>query len=181
MGRQLGHQPPDIYKLEVRLAQSAVGVRPAHANVVIDPERDVAAEIASGKDAEESGLEIGGWDIGRNRPGRRQSIELITVAAGVLEVVVVAQPNRRDSRYGARPDSLGPQLRVRRSSQHHRGNLQHRLVVFGELEARILEGLTKVVKLGKVNVARAATGAVLSGKRGNSQTLLGRSDYEQDH
>src|SRR5664279_1783251 len=108
MGRQLGHQPPDIYELKVGLSQSAVGVGTADADVIINPEGDVAAKVAGGEDAEESGLEIGGWDIGRNRPGRGQSVELITIAAGVLEVVVIAQPNGRDSGNRARPDRLRP-------------------------------------------------------------------------
>ena len=49
--RQL-HQPADVDELQISVAQSAVGIGAGHADIVIDPEGDVAAEIAGGEDAE---------------------------------------------------------------------------------------------------------------------------------
>jgi hypothetical protein len=46
------HKPANVDELEIGLAQSGVRVRPAHADVVIDPEGDVAPEVAGGEQAE---------------------------------------------------------------------------------------------------------------------------------
>ena len=61
-------EPADVYELQIGLAQSAVAVCSRHADVVIDPEGDVA----------------------------------VAAAAGVLEVVVIAQSYWRLAGNGGR-------------------------------------------------------------------------------
>src|SRR6516225_4876729 len=125
----------DIYDLQIGLTESAVAVCSRHADVVIDPEGDIAAESASGEYAEEAGFEIGGWNVRRwRRPRRKQLVVLVAAAACVLEVVVVAQSDGWLAGNRAGPNRLRPQLRIGGSSQHDRRNLEHLLIVFRELE-----------------------------------------------
>lgn len=114
------------------------------------PKGDIAAEVAGSEEAEQ--------------------------AAGELQVLVVTHSDRRDAGYGARPDRFLPKLGVGRRSQHYRGNLQHRFVILGELETSILGCFAEVIGLGKVDVTRAATRAVHSGKGRNCETRAGRND-----
>src|SRR5271157_2268587 len=146
------HQPANVNELQVSFAQSGIGVRSAHADVVVHPEGNVAAEVARSEEAEETGLEIGGRDVGRHSPWRQQRAVPVTAAAGVLEVVVVTQPDWGDTGNAARPDRLRPKLGIGWRAQHYRRNFDHRAVV--------LEGLAEVIQLGEVDVTRAATGAV---------------------
>ncbi len=155
------HEAPDVDELQVAVAQPAVGVGAGDADVVVHPEGNVAAEIARRKDAEETGLEVGAGNKTRSRRGDASAGEVAAIRANHLEVVVHAQPDRRLTGDRARPDGLGPEFGLRRSAQQHRRDLQHRLVIGGELEPRVLEGLAKIVELGEIDVAGAARGVVL--------------------
>jgi hypothetical protein len=47
-------------------------------------------------------------------------------------------------------------LLLRRRPQKDRGNFQEQFIICGELEARVLEGLTEIIQLGKIRVAGCA-------------------------
>src|ERR1039457_2928393 len=115
--RQL-HQPADVDEFQVSLSQAAIGVRPAHADVVVYPEGDIAAEISRRENTEEARLKIGGRDKWRYRSRRRQLRKVGAVGAGVLKILVITQPNWRKTRNRSRPNRLWPKLRVGRRAQH---------------------------------------------------------------
>ena len=157
----------DIDELQVPVAEAARAVVTGDADVVVDPERDVAAEVAGGEDAKQPGFKVRQWNEGRNCVRRRQRIEARPAAAGELEIVVVAQSNRWNSRNGARPDRLWPEFLVCRSSKHHGRNFQHRRIVRGEFETCILERFAEVIQFGKVDMTSSAARAVLPGESRN--------------
>ena len=164
--RQLD-QAADIDEFQVAVSQAASAVVPGHADIVIHPEGDIAAEVASHKDAEESGFEIGARDDWRHGARSGQCIEAAGVGARELKEVIHAQADGRHTGNGARPDAVRPDILLRRRAQHHWGRFEERLVVFRKFEPGVFEGFAKVVELGKVQMASSARGAVLAGKGRN--------------
>ena len=70
--RRQFQKPADVDELQVAVAQSAGAVVAGDADVVIHPERDIAAEIARREDAEQAGFKIGSRNELRHRcPARR--------------------------------------------------------------------------------------------------------------
>src|SRR5215469_8267064 len=150
----------DVDELEIAVSQAAVRVRSADADVVVDPESDIAAKVAGGKNAEQTGFKISRRDKRRQRACRCQRVKPVFAGAGPLEIVVHAQANRWKAGDGSRPDGFWPRLCVGGSSQHDRRNFDHRLVVFGEFETCVLEGLAEVIEFWEIEMACGAAGAI---------------------
>ncbi len=82
--RQL-HEAPNIDEFQVRISEAARRVVSTDADVVVNPERDVAAEIPRCKDTEQAGREIRSRNKRRNRSWWIKSIEVAAVLARQLE------------------------------------------------------------------------------------------------
>ena len=154
----------DVHEFQVAITQPAGAVVAPHADVVIHPECDIAAEVTRREDAEKAGLEVGGWNELWNGSRRRQSVEPVAVPIGHLEERVHAQPDGRQSRDLSRPNRLRPHILLRRGPQQNRRNLQERLVFLGKFETGILERLSEVIQLRKVDMTGAAGSLILTGK-----------------
>jgi hypothetical protein len=84
IGREVEHAS-DVDQSQVAIAQSTRSIGPTDADIVIHPERNVASEIARREYAEESSLEVSGWNELRDRVVWCQSIEVVATPTGHLE------------------------------------------------------------------------------------------------
>src|ERR1039457_2705109 len=134
--RQL-EEPANIDELQISIPKSAGRVQSTYVEVAVHPESDAIAKIAGREDAEQPRLEVGA----RNERPSRSGVEVVRVLRIHLKESVESQANLRQPRNRARPDRMRKHLLLRRSSQHHRRNLDEILVVLRELESRVLESL----------------------------------------
>src|SRR5258708_32048337 len=91
---------------EIGVSQRSIGIRARTADVVVNPESDIAAEVARCKDAEQAGLKVCRWDVSAHCSRRELRVEVVRVPAGCLEELVVAQPYPRNPKDGFRPDVM---------------------------------------------------------------------------
>src|SRR5208337_1366958 len=147
-----------VHEPQVGVAQASIGICARDAEIVVNPESDIAAEIPGSEDAEITRLKVRSRNV---LPGRPQVV-VVGILTRHLEELIKAQPDRRESRNRSRKYSVRPQFLLRRRSQHHLWDLDKVFIIFRKLEAGILEGLAKIVELGKVNMAGGARGAVLA-------------------
>jgi len=62
----------------------------------------------------------------------------------------------------ARPDGVRPNVLLRGSAQHDRGDLEEALIVLGELKSSVFKGFAEVVELREIDMTGRARGAVLA-------------------
>src|SRR5882762_10369883 len=117
VGRQF-EEAPDIDELQVSVAQSTAGAGAANADVVIDPESDVTAEISGHEYAKQSRLKVGPRDERSKLSLGQLQVEVIAILAHDLEEGVEAQSDRRQTWNGPRPDGTWPKLFLGGRSQH---------------------------------------------------------------
>ena len=111
VGWQL-EKTPHINEFQIAVSESAVGIGSRDAEVVIHPEGDIAAEISRHEDTEEARFKV------RARNTRRgQGSVIVSVGAGYLEELVIAQANGRQARNGPGKDGVGPQILLCRRAQ----------------------------------------------------------------
>ncbi len=69
---------------------------------------------------------------------------------------------------------MRPQFLLRRRPQHHLWNLDEIFIAFRKLESGILEGLAKIVELGKIHMAGGARSAILARESRDRITASGQ-------
>ena len=151
-------------EFEPRIAEATVRVCSGDADVIVDPEGDTTAEVASREDAEESGLEVGLGNKGADGAGGQGEVEVVAIGADLLVVGVVAEADGRKTGNDTGIHGVGPEFGLGGCAEHDGWCLKVGVVILGEFEAGVFECLAKVVELGEVNVAGGTGGSILPGE-----------------
>ena len=190
------HQTADIDKTQTALTQAAVRVLTGNADVVVNSESNVAAEIACGEDAEKTSLKVRAWHCRGNRRNKsssrglreiRRGLKFVGVFSDDLEVGVHAEADRRLSGNLAGPDGMRPKFRLRRDPEHHWRNLYHGFIVLRKFESGIFEGFAEIIELREVHVTvlqevlywreKAGMAFALWGCQNGTRTIINAARY----